>query len=673
MKPRKSEALREGAVIAIIGGGPAGSFTALHLLDQAKRRGLNLNVLIFERRLANRENHPRYEGCPQCAGGVSPRLSEALDALDIQLPSEVVQLPVETITLQGRWKNLHLAVPTGRKMLSVYRGTLPRGMARSHFGFDALLLGHAEDRGAEVIGSQVADISRDENGQPVVTVRDKGEKRSFTADFLVFATGINDSAAMRANHSTGREIFSRLCTGYKPPRLRKALIFELEGPRIGELKEGELHYIECTEKDLELDMCSILPKREYLTVSLIGRSVDMAEGHRDNLDVIRRFLAIPRIRRSLPQGCSLTTRCACAPKIVVGSARQPIGHRVAAVGDMVTCRQYKDGMLSAHSMARSLAATLVNNGVDQKSLKRGYEHTLKEFKRDNRYATIIFALYRFFFTNRFLSRVLYQTYSSEQKTRQARQRHFEHLLWAISSGDESYRRIMWWMIRPRTLWQILSTGFIVTLRSRFWETFFGLEWRALGRFPVVVNREQRLEMIAKIPTIPERRRVYLYGIDIKRKIDKILQVLHQFGERERPFLNPRMVSIRRREGSFANEDIVVDYRILGGLIRFSVVQIPSGDPSTIHMKVKGGFADGGDFLFNIGDSARNQSRLSVLLSFDYPKGGSPIEAVYWQLFAWLFPQSIHEIIWNHALCELKQAIEQSDSGLIVSMPERLIE
>ena len=671
MERKESGVLRDGSVVAIVGGGPAGSFTALHLLQMAEQLGVQLNVRIFERRLKNGSKQIHYDGCPQCAGGISPKLNEALQGLDIELPADVIQSSIETITLQGRWKNLHLAVPTGRKMLSVYRGALPHGTAFHHQAFDALLLDHAKHRGATVSGGQVQDVFRDTNGNPVLIVQEQEKTHRVGADFVVFATGINDSTSMRANHTTGQELLGRLCAGYRPPRLRKALIFELEGASPGEFNEGELHYVECTERGLQLEMCSILPKREYLTISLIGRSVDRAKSHRDNLEIIRRFLALPRIRRSLPQDCSLKTRCACSPRIVVGSASKPTADRVAAVGDMVACRQYKDGILSAHAMSRSLAYTLLNIGTDNSSLQQGYVPTLTNFRRDNRYATVIFALYRLFFSNHFLSRVLYQTYSTEQKKREARRRYFEQLLWAISSGDESYGRILWWMIRPRTLWQIFSTGLVVTLWSIGWEKIFGLHWRGLGRFPVVVKQEQISEQLGAYPTIKSRSRVYLYGIDIKQDSHKVLKVLHRFGETDRPFLTPRMVVIQRRQGCLAEENATIDYRIFGGLIRFAVVQVPSGDPYILQFKVKGGFAHDGDFLFSISPTRRDHTRLSVLLSFDYPAGSRPVEAIFWRLFALLFPDSIHEIIWNHALCELKQASEKLDPDIIASLPERL--
>ncbi|RLQ21360.1 hypothetical protein DWB85_12570 [Seongchinamella sediminis] len=666
--------LENGDTVVIVGGGPAGSFTALHLLERAQRRHLELNVLVFERRLGIRDQRVAYSGCPQCAGGVSPRLHDALEALQIRLPPAVIQAPINTIILQGRWKHLPLKVPDDRTMLSVYRGTLPRdrGPGPRHKAFDALLLEIVERRGATIVSDGIKGVARDHEGKPVLAFQEKGRERTVVADFVVFATGVNPGAAAQGRQRDGTTLFIKLCPGYQPPGLRKALIFELLGPGGGiDPGVGELHYIESTEAGLDLVMCSILPKAEHLTVSLIGRSVDRAVSHQDNLEVIRRFLAVPRIRRSLPADCSLTIRCACNPCIVVGSARHPTGERVAAVGDLVTCRQYKDGILSAHSMARSLAATLVDEGLDRKSLRRGYGRTLNRFRRDNHYARIIFALYRIFFCSRFLSRVLYQTYSSEQKRKPHHQRHFERILWAISSGDESYRRILGRMLAPRTLWQIFSYGLLVTLRASFWEAVFDLRWRGLGRFPVVVDREQKAARLAALPDLQAGRHTYLYSIEVKRTPMQLMPVLERFGEPDRPFLRPRMVNIQRRQGSFHRGDAIVDYRIFGGLLRFAIVQVPAQDTKTLNFKVHGGFADQGNFLFQIEPLTGGRSRLSVLLSYNYPMGKSLPQKAFWRTFSLLFPEAIHEIIWNHALCELKQAAEQIDPDIITRVPARL--
>ena len=63
--------LSDGSRVCIVGGGPAGCFAALHLLDQAEKQGLRLEVLIFEPRDFNR---PGPSGCNRCAGILSSHL-----------------------------------------------------------------------------------------------------------------------------------------------------------------------------------------------------------------------------------------------------------------------------------------------------------------------------------------------------------------------------------------------------------------------------------------------------------------------------------------------------------------------------------------------------------------------------------------------------------------------
>ena len=74
--------------IGIIGGGPAGSFTALHLLQLAREMDLNLNVLIFEPR---RFEKPGPGGCNRCAGIISSRVIRGLETLGVTLPEEIIQ------------------------------------------------------------------------------------------------------------------------------------------------------------------------------------------------------------------------------------------------------------------------------------------------------------------------------------------------------------------------------------------------------------------------------------------------------------------------------------------------------------------------------------------------------------------------------------------------------
>ncbi len=56
--------LESGSRVAVIGGGPSGSFLALYLLHYARQKGLELKVDIYQERAFSRLG-PR--GCKGCA------------------------------------------------------------------------------------------------------------------------------------------------------------------------------------------------------------------------------------------------------------------------------------------------------------------------------------------------------------------------------------------------------------------------------------------------------------------------------------------------------------------------------------------------------------------------------------------------------------------------------
>lgn len=660
---RTTQTLPDGATVAIVGGGPAGSFLAIHLLRLARARRQDLRVVIFERR----RPPPRdelgsasgpYKGCPRCAGGVSPRLSDALAALDIHIPDEVRQMQIRSIAVQGHWKPIYLQVPEGRHMLSVYRGTLPIERGRRQGSFDAVLLDVACRRGARLVGRRVTRVYYDRQRRPVVRHEADDGETELTADFVAFAGGVNESSDPRVGRLTCVDLFRMLQPDYEPPRLRKSLIVELEAPpECIELTEGQLHYVEGSGAGLRLEMCSVLPKRGYFTISLVGRSVDEATSHRENLDTIRRFIKTPQMRRILPADAELRIRCICNPHVVVGNSRYPCAERAAAVGDMATSRQYKDGILAAHDMARDLATAIVERGTALASLAAGYEPTLRKFRRDNRFASVIFFLYRWFFTHSSPSRIIYQSFATERKLRQRDLRSFERIFWAISSGDDSYEEIARAMLRPSTLWKIVIGGGLITLRNWLTELFFGLDWRDIGRFPTAVPVERLRELRRRLRYGRESEFECMYTIHMRASAADARRLMADFGENSRPYLHPRWVSISRDSGRPLNAGWTIRYRVFGGLLSFAVVQVHTDDPDFIHFRVRGGFADAGSFIFLIEPEGLQRCALTVYLAFDYARGRTLPARVFWRVFRALFPEYLHDVLWNHALCEFKQAAE----------------
>jgi flavin-dependent dehydrogenase len=662
--------LADGDTVAVIGGGPAGAFSALRLLQQAQARGKCIRAVIFEPSCKPSDNSTaslsgHYVGCPQCAGGISPKLYDALINLGIELQPEVIQADIGSITVQGKWKSITIPVPRARKMYSVYRGTLPYGQHHSHC-FDAMLLGSAVSSGAELIGARVEGINYRSDGGLILDYQAHGMPAQLSADFAIFAGGVNQGINKHGGAPTLMELFRRLQPAFRPPRTRQALIFELEAPGAGsEALQGELHFIESSAAQLQLDMCSILSKRGYITVTLVGRSVDRANSHQQNLQVIRAFLELGRIRMLLPPQSERNIRCICNPRLVVGTANRPFGDRIAVVGDMATSRQYKDGILSAHNMAESLIATLFKEGIDEHSLAVGYAPTITQFKRDNQYATLIFLLYRWFFTNPFLSRVIYQTFASEKKAKPEKLRSFKRIFWNISSGDSSYRDIAWSMLRPSTLWLILWGGVYTTLRNGLCEWFFGLDWRGIRRVPTVVSRRElkakRMRLLPDATRNTLRGRLpefeCMYTIHIRENSDIAMALLAQFGEADRPYLNPRWVGIKRTSGAPLQEGSIIEYSIFGRLISFSIeLQESDGDNFLVY-QVRDGFAHDGVFLFEVQQTANGHCELTIYLAFDYARGNSLSERLFWRLFRLLFPEFIHDVLWNHALCELKHRAE----------------
>ena len=666
--------LHDGATVAIVGGGPAGAFSALHLLRRARQTGLSIRVVVFERRChpaAKDSEAPTgpYSGCPQCAGGISPRLHEAIEKLGITLPADVIQSRISMITVQGNWKSIYLPVPADRPMSSVYRGTLPFQHHPQSACFDAMLLDIAVGSGAEVIGSRIIHAMYDTGGQVELGYLIGHVETLLRADFVIFACGVNERSDRSDALPTTTALFQQLQPAYIAPNLRKALIFELEPDNEGDERlEGELHYIESSAGKLRLDMCSVISKRGHITVTLIGRSVDESNSHQQNLNVIKDFLALPQTTRVVPAQLRASVRCVCNPHLVVGTAKMPFGSRIAAVGDMATSRQYKDGILAAHTMAASVVNTIIDRGIDNESLAVGYGPTIAGFQKDNRYATVIFTLYRWFFTNPFLSRIIYQTFTTEKKTKTEQQRDFKQIFWAISSGDRSYEDIAWSMIRPATLWLILKGGLYVTLRNWLIERFFGIHWRDIPRVMTGVSKddlEKRRGSLLRERTWagsngsrPEFE--CIYSVRLRTRAKNALALLAEFGEESRPYLTPRWVKIRRIGGEPLQQGSVIQYRIFWGLMAFEIEQQASRENLLVY-KVNGGFSHDGLFCFEVESLPSGYCLLTTYLVFDYARGKGFFRRLFWAAFRHLFPEYIHDVLWNHALCKFKQVVESRDA------------
>lgn len=674
--------LENRARVLVVGGGPAGAFFAIRMLRRARRSGRTIEVVILEKKQELQFYEPscsssQREGCNYCAGGISPRLVDILDDAGLSLPDEVLQSRVESLTIHGDWKNIELPIPTGRTMFSVFRGSRPRNRADRHISFDAYILGKAEEEGAKILTGEAYDVSYSETGRPVVKYHVGGPRErdeSLEVDFLALAGGVNQHPGRGPEDDPLFESLQRVIPGIRPPRVRKSLICELPVSKdLIQSMEGELHFAQYGSKDLRIEMSSLIPKVEVVTVVLLGQSVDQAD-HADNALVIRRFLQLPHIRRLLPAKVDLDPVCMCTPNMTVGAAKRPFGHRIALVGDMVVSRLYKDGILSAYLTASALADCVLYRGVDKKSLARGYWPVINRFRRDLWFGRCVFLLSRITFSNPTLSRILYQAVLTERRTKPPHARRLGLLMWQIASGDDSYGRILDTMFHPVTLTRIAVGGFLVTVRNYLTELVFGVKWGDFGRFPTGIPKEvfeeKRADFDDVLGMADTRRRPHfesMYSIRIRGSRERILHQLGKFGDRDRQFLRPRMVDVHRTSGEANQLGSVIQYDLPLPLLSFSVILERVVPQQRLVYRIRDGFAEGGALIFDVKEIREGVFLLSVYVGFSFPRPRNPIKRAAWYAFRIAFPGFVHDVLWNHSLCKLKDVVETEDDP-----PERSV-
>lgn len=358
--------------IAVVGGGPAGSFFAINLLREARRIRRHVDVLIIEKNWSS-EGRSKYRKCNFGAGGISPRLNEMMEEYGIHIPVEIIQDEIHRIWIHGLWKNIPIKVPKEMRMSSVFRGSLPPELAQRHIGFDAFLLEKAIEEGAQVLAGNVEEIVMTDSGMPSMAVQmTSGEMKSIQASFVAVSTGVNAERGEDYGNSGIIRSIIQLNPHFIPAKLRKTIVFELKvGCRsLGKNLKGEVYFIEYGSKDLPLEHIALVPKGEYLTVAVIGQYVDKASLPKEAAAVIRSILKLPQLQRIFPDIAASPVACACWPMMTVSVAKNPYADRLALIGDAVGARLYKDGLYSAYLTASRLAQAVLHEGIDKRTLQK---------------------------------------------------------------------------------------------------------------------------------------------------------------------------------------------------------------------------------------------------------------------------------------------------------------
>ena len=405
--------------IIIVGGGPAGSLSAIRLLQEAERRGRELKVVIYESKPFGRHGPM---GCNFCAGVITARTVEKLGALGIELPTGVIQRRIESFYYVTEGGEIEISRRHRGNIFSVFRGGGPRHMEGGPEGsFDGHLLMRAEELGAEIRRERVGDIVR-EGRDSICVVSGSGREE---ADLVLGAFGVNSGLPERLRKSLG----------YSPPPVASVAQaeFEMEEDEI-ERRFGRRIFAFALRHP-RIRFIAITPKRRFITVTAVGETIGMTQ--------LLEYLDHPRVAPFFegldPESLE---HCSCSPRMPLGYVGGAVSHRFFAVGDAFASRYYKNGLGSALFSADTLAGLIMEHGPGREATRAYRSEITKRFRLSNRCGRILFKINDITHKSRLLSRSTLRYLKRERDTQDEEKRRLTNIMWSLFAGDRSYCGIM---------------------------------------------------------------------------------------------------------------------------------------------------------------------------------------------------------------------------------------
>lgn len=429
--------LVDGSKVAVIGGGPAGSFFSYFLLEMAERMGTDIQVDIYEPRDFSR---PGPSGCNMCGGIISESLVQTLATDGINLPPTVVQRGIDSYILHMDVGSARIDTPLYEKRIgAVHRGTGPLGIKEIKWdSFDGHLQSLAADKGANIICSRVSKVSLN-NGRPQISTR---EDQPQDYDLLVVSVGVN-SAALK--------LFKGIEIAYEPPRTTKTFIREYYlGQETIEKQMGSSMHVFLLDIS-RIEFAAIVPKGDYVSLCLLGEKID------NNL--IKTFLDAPEVRNCFPADFPMEQGvCQCSPRISIKGAAQPFSDRIVFIGDAGVTRLYKDGIGAAYRTAKAAATTAMFQGISTEDFRQYYWPACQRISTDNKIGRLVFFITRQIQRRRFARRAILRMVTDEQNM-EAKSRRMSMVLWDTFTGSAPYQQIFMSTLHPafmgRFIWDIV--------------------------------------------------------------------------------------------------------------------------------------------------------------------------------------------------------------------------
>ena len=440
--------LEDGSKIAVIGGGPAGTFFTYFALDFAGRIGLDIHIDIYE---AKDLTCAGPLGCNNCGGIVSESLIQSLSAEGIVLPSNVIQRGIESYTLHLENGSSVIETPLQeQRIAAMFRGFGPKGCTDPELaGFDNYLVELCREKGAELISDRVTEAIRTADG---VTLKTKnGSKARY--DLVVGAVGLNTKAL---------ELFSSICPSFIPPETTKTYIaeFKLEPEQVDKHFGNSMHVFLLNLPNIKFG--ALIPKGRFVTLVLLGNDISM--------EIASSFVNSEPVRKLFPPDCKLDeiAPCKCFPRINVKGAILAFDDRAVLVGDSASSKLYKNGVGAAYITGKAAAKTAIFNGISAHAFRKYYQPVCKELDRDNKLGKFIFSVTVIIQRSNLLKSAVLNMVISEQG-RVAHKRRMSSVMWDTFTGSAAYRNIFFRCLNPLLLlslfWNIIKSAFKLIFKN----------------------------------------------------------------------------------------------------------------------------------------------------------------------------------------------------------------
>ncbi len=434
--------LEDGANVAVIGGGPTGSFFSIFALKMAKMVGKELNITIFEPKDFTKTGPA---GCNRCGGVISELLVQTLAVEGINLPDTVVRKGINSYRLHTNYGSVFIATPSFDKTIAtVYRGGGPKGITVvDKESFDHFLLNRAIQEGA-IHKPFLIDHIECRNGRPVLFSR---KQELMDADLVVGAFGLNSATA---------KLVEDMNFGYSEPRALTAAIAELAmgGDVVAAHFGNSIHLFLLPNP--EITFAAMIPKGAYVTLCILGSAV--------KVNTVNDFLELAVVKKVLPKIADYQMACRCLPKLNVSAPKKAFTDRMVMCGDAGSTRLYKDGLGAAYLMGKAAAKTAVFQGIGERQFERGYYPAYKRIIRDNYYGSFLYAVIGIYRKVGLLTKAMLKVVEKEQGDGR-NEKIMSSILWDMFTGNEKYKKIF-------------SKSFKVRMHIDMWE---GLLQSMVGR------------------------------------------------------------------------------------------------------------------------------------------------------------------------------------------------